>query len=699
MPPVLHFMKKKTLATAAAFMILAFSLPSTTLGDGPSDNLPSQVRPIPPPGIEVPQAAREQLADKAAQIRSAVGAASQADAASRAEVLVFARALELALEQGTFYSQADVTQATALAERALRRAKTLQAANSSAGMPNWLRDELEGDPDGKPSESTAGPRLIVGGFRSQIDGSIQPYGLVVPAAFKPGDSQPLRLDVWLHGRGEKVGELQFLSQRSKQVGEVAPAQTIVLHPFGRYCNAFKFAGEIDVLEAIEHVKTLFPVDENRINIRGFSMGGAGCWQMAVHYPSMWMAATPGAGFAETREFLKGFQQEEFIPTDYQEPLLHWYDCPDWANNLRHLPTIAYSGELDRQKQAADVMERALRTRGIELTHLIGPQTAHKLHPDSKAEIERRLAELARQGRNSHPREVDFTTYTLRYHRSDWVDVQGLEQHWKESRAQAKIEAPGTIRVSTGNVSLLTLGPFEGLSPDPRGSLVIDQQELSIPSSVDREAATITLSKHAGSWTIVDAEAFGDSLRKRPGLQGPIDDAFLSPFVFVSPAEVPSPSAVDRWVSAEFQHATDQWRRHFRGDVNVKSASALSPEDKRTKNLVLFGTPASNPLIAEALQSMPIAWTSTLIRGQGKPHSASTSALVAIYPSPFATDRYVVINSGFTYRQYAYLNNARQIPMLPDWAIVNVSEGATTQLPGKIVEADFFDESWGLKPAK
>jgi hypothetical protein len=37
---------------------------------------------------------------------------------------------------------------------------------------------------------------------------------------------------------------------------------------------------IDVLEAIEHVKTLFPIDDTRIVIRGFSMGGAGCWQFA-----------------------------------------------------------------------------------------------------------------------------------------------------------------------------------------------------------------------------------------------------------------------------------------------------------------------------------------------------------------------------------------------------------------------------------
>ena len=59
-------------------------------------------------------------------------------------------------------------------------------------------------------------------------------------------------------------------------------------------------------------------------------------------------------------------------------------------------------------------------------------------------------------------------------------------------------------------------------------------------------------------------------------------------------------------------------------------------------------------------------------------------------------RYVVLNSSFTYREYAYLNNARQVPMLPDWAIVDLSTPPGTVWPGKIVAADFFDEKWGVK---
>ena len=675
----------------AACLLVFVAFVSSARGDGPPDNIPNKVRPVPPLGIELTEEVTAELLKRARQIRDAVEIAADASDADRADVLVFARAIELACEQATFFKEPEIEQARGLAAMAIKRVSSLQAKKSSTGLPQWLLNELETASKSNPNSS-----LIVGGFRSKIDGSIQPYGLVVPKSYKFDDSQPMRLDVWLHGRGEQVCEVQFLHQRSTQVGEISPADTIVLHPFGRYCNAFKFAGEVDVLEAIEHVKTLFPIDDDRINIRGFSMGGAGCWQMAVHYPGMWMAATPGAGFCETTQFLKTFQQEEFVPTAFQKPLLHWYDCPDWGNNLRYLPTIAYSGELDKQKQAADLMEQTLRERGIEIPHLIGPQTAHSIHPDAKVEMERRLSELSRLGRPKAPREIDFTTYTLHYHQSGWVSIDRLETHWVEARVQAKINASDSISVSTQNILGITLGPIADASLRKIKSITIDGQVLAMEPPADLSRAKLALQKVESRWALIGTAQEPTRLSKRPGLQGPIDDAFLSPFVFVSPYGSNEPSVVDKWASSECTHAQLEWHRHFRGDALVKNADEITAEDKQSKNLILFGTAASNPLIAEVMKSLPLEWTGDGVGRAGHQHPATSCAIVAIYPSPFAADRYVVINSGFTFREYAYLNNARQIPMLPDWAIVDITGGATTQLPGSILEAGFFDEEWKLK---
>src|SRR5207244_10901523 len=130
--------------------------------------------------------------------------------------------------------------------------------------------------DGKPGWTTA-TGLVVRGYRSKIDGSVQPYGLVVPASYQADGQQKHRVDFWCHGRGEKLTELSFLDGRLKSPGEFTPKDAIVVHLYGRYCNANRFAGEVDLFEVLEQVKKQYRIDEDRLVIRGFSMGGASCW--------------------------------------------------------------------------------------------------------------------------------------------------------------------------------------------------------------------------------------------------------------------------------------------------------------------------------------------------------------------------------------------------------------------------------------
>ncbi len=661
--------------------------------DGPADNAAAQVRPIPPPGIEIDKATLAELLDESQRVREAASQLNL-DAQSQALIEVIPRAVEMTVEQNMFYNDKEPDQARKLLEIARGR---VQAA--SAGK---LGAELLGLNAQAPADK---PQLVIGGYRSRIDGSYQPYGLVVPAGWKADSQQPLRLDVWLHGRGEKSSEVAFLFQRLNQVGEFSPPQTLVLHPYGRYCNAFKFAGEIDVLEAIESVKRLFPVDEERIAMRGFSMGGAGCWQLAVHYPQLWAAANPGAGFSETLEFLRVFQKENFKPTDYQRKLLHWYDCPDWTNNLRHVPTVAYSGEIDNQKQAADVMAAAYKLRGMHLPHIIGANTAHKILAESKPLIQQQLDAALDKGRTQYPKTIDLTTYMLRYHELGWLSIEGLDQHWEEAVVHAELDEQ-SIAIQTRNISRLKLhfpATEQLVDTNKVLQLRVDAQPLLVAPTATKGDWTLWLLKNArGTWRVSNSSeiAPGD-LAKRPGLTGPIDDAFMDSFLFVPPTDINSAepdsagsnSVESNWYVKEYKHATQEWRRHFRGDVIVRGETELTAEEIASHHLILFGTPATNPLIAKVLPKLPIEWTDKVLKVAGVEYDVTQHAPILIYPNPLNPERYIVLNSGFTFREFAYLNNARQIAMLPDWAVVNVTAGANFVDPGNVVAAGFFDESW------
>lgn len=662
--------------------------------DGPQDNIAEKVRRIPPPGIKLADADRQELSEG----RDALGREIEALRKELQkkpglldllpDVQIFYNAVHYALKYDEFFKPAEIIVAKKLLQHGMNRAKLL-----AAGTPTW----------------TDATGLVVKGYVSKIDGSVQPYGLVVPASFRPDAGVEHRLDLWFHGRGETLSELNFLEARMKSPGEFTPANALVLHPYGRYCNANHFAGEVDTFEALDHVKKHYPIDENRIVARGFSMGGAACWHFAVHHADKWVAAAPGAGFSETPDFLKVFQNENYDPPWYEKKLLHWYDCTDWAGNLFHCPTVAYSGEKDKQKQAADIMAEAMDQEGLSLKHVIGPGTGHSYHPDAKAEINRRIDSIAMIGRDYLPSHVRFTTWTLRYNQMHWLTVDGLKQHWERARVEAQILDNGTIKVTTQNVSALTfaLPPGQTLLPvTTRPKIIIDGQEMQARQVYSDRSWQAHVHKKSDGWAFA---IWGAGLRKRHGLQGPIDDAFMDRFVMVRPTGKPLNDVIGKWTTNEMAHAVEHWRRQFRGEAPVKDDTAITPADIASSNLILWGDPSSNAVLAKIAAKLPIRWDEqgigfdtrpTLFRvelsGSVKPFvTAAHHVPVLIYPNPLNPKKYVVVNSGFTFREYDYLNNARQIPKLPDWAILDVSQPPTSRSPGHVVDAGFFDERWEL----
>jgi hypothetical protein len=172
---------------------------------------------------------------------------------------------------------------------------------------------------------------------------------------------------------------------------------------------------------------------------------------------------------------------------------------------------------------------------------------------------------------------------------------------------------------------------------------------------------------------------------------------MDSFVFVRPTGQPMVSGVASWVTAEQTRAISEWRRHFRGEPQVKDDSAVTDADVASSNLVLWGDPGSNKVLARILDRLPLKWTADNVLVGGASYPAATHVPLLIYPNPLNPKKYVVINSGFTYREYDYLNNAREISKLPDWTVVDTTTPPGARFPGKIVNADFFDEQWRTGP--
>ncbi|MEX2262856.1 MAG: prolyl oligopeptidase family serine peptidase [Bryobacteraceae bacterium] len=602
---------------------------------------------------------REQIRARLTELTDAVRKLETrgADPELLADVAIYRKAGEWILRYDEeFFRKETVADTLAVLARGLERAKELER-----GQASWKNRK------GRVSLA----------YRSRVDGSLQPYAVVVPESYDAKRS--VRLDVILHGRNARLNEVSFLA--AQDLGKPAPpAQNFIqLEVFGRTNNAYRWAGETDVMEAIAAVKKRYRIDDDRIVLRGFSMGGAGTWHIGLHYPDRWAAIEAGAGFTDTVKYAK---QPDLPP--YQAAPLHIYDAVDYALNAFNVPTVGYGGELDAQLTASVNIREQLTREGfhfkaeppfrwtgtdLRALFLVGPQIGHKFHVDSKHESDEFIEVAVRMGRKP-PERIRFVTYTTRFNRSYWVEVEGLEKHYGRVEVDAVKSESGALTIRTKNVARLKLDKGSGID--------IDGQKLPFHAALE---------KRQGKW---QAASSGDAgLRKVHGLQGPIDDAFRGPFLCVRPTGEPLHPKVHDRAMAAFDLFSREFAKWLRGDVLVRDDAKVSDGDIADYNLILFGDPGSNNVLARIAARLPIQWNTQFVQVGSRKFPAGDHMPVLIYPNPLNPKRYVVVNSGHTFHEKEFRGtNALLFPRLGDYAILGPED--------RVALAGLFDDAWKLQ---
>jgi S-formylglutathione hydrolase FrmB len=595
-----------------------------------------------------------------------------------ADAEVFAKGIAWALEYDETLTPADVKVLRTALDRGRSRASALEVGESA-----W----------------TQRTGRVVRAFVSDVDGSVQPYAVVVPAGYDP--NRPIRLDVVLHGSSKPVGmsELRFIDRFDGGDGPATDAPDrdfIELHPLGRVENGYRWAGETDVFEAIEAACRNYNVDRDRIVLRGMSMGASGTWHLGLKHPDRFVALGPYCGYVDTHEFSKT-PQPNFVEVgplpSHQEKMLHMLDSIDYAANAGVVPCVACMGEKDVFFQAHEIMGRAMAKEGLALVNLISPGTGHILDPATHDEQLRLIGTFAIKGLDQAPKHIRFVTWTLKYSRCCWLQVLGMGEHYARAEIESQIDEAGAVAV----VEPKNVTRFAILAPVAARlkTLRIGGVDVTVPerqAGADRPG--IVLGRRDGGWAYLGEYDHLELDGKRPGVQGPIDDAFTAPFLCVRGTGAAWDPAVQAWAEANLKRFSREWRRYFRGDLPMKDDIAVTEEDARRFHLILFGDPASNSWIARVLPRLPIRWTREAVAIGDVKASAAGHAPVFIQPNPFAPARYVVVNSGHTFHEKELSTlNYLLYPRLADWAVVKVPSDPTRPLEEAAVLGGFFDEHW------
>jgi len=588
-----------------------------------------------------------------------------------ADVEVCHKAATWALRYGDFFEAADVARTLRVLGRGLDRARAL-----ADGRAPW-------------AEAAGGTAR---GYRSRVDGSVQPYAVIVPAGRGAGDDR-LRLDVVLHGRDARISEARFFDAHDAKPA-AAGRPGLVLHVYGRGNNAYRWAGEADVYEAIEAVRRNYRVDDRRVVLRGFSMGGAGAWHLALHDPGRWSSAEAGAGFTETIGYAKLGDPSEVVRKG-----LHIYDAADYALNAFDVPIVGYGGEVDPQAQGSKNILDALvalgvpmkaeglvtRAEGPDFRRIVGQGMGHAVDKESARLMKAFHDERAVKGSDPYPAKIRFVTYTLKYNKVGWLEIARLKEHYARATLEGEVVGD-TATVRAENVAVLAVARQAG------ETLKLDGREFPLREAAGGLLPDVYFRRLADGWEALDhdaSRAVEENARgeKRPGVQGPIDDAFAGPFLCVRGAGTPDNPRVQAWADARLARFADDWGRWMRGDLPIKDDADVTDQDIENSHLILFGDPGSNRLIRRVLPGLPLAWTAKELTLRG-PFPAADHAPALVAANPLNRLRYVVLNSGHTFGAKDFAgSNALLYPRLGDYAVFKIGE------PDEVVVGGYFDERW------
>jgi hypothetical protein len=181
-------------------------------------------------------------------------------------------------------------------------------------------------------------------------------------------------------------------------------------------------------------------------------------------------------------------------------------------------------------------------------------------------------------------------------------------------------------------------------------------------------------------------------RKRHGLCGPVEEVFDSRFLVVVGTHGPTGQAAhSRQLAAQW---IQDWSAFAGSHPRVRLDERVTEEDLANANLVLFGTPATNSVLARIAARLPVGIGDHSYTIGGKTYAGPDLGLAMCYPNPLSPNQYVAIYSGERYG--AKCGTGHKFDLLPDFLVFSANH-ANYDDTNRHEVAGYFDMNWQVSP--
>jgi hypothetical protein len=212
---------------------------------------------------------------------------------------------------------------------------------------------------------------------------------------------------------------------------------------------------------------------------------------------------------------------------------------------------------------------------------------------------------------------------------------------------------------------------------------VNGEARSVVPSVD---GSLTIAVEPGAGVVPGGDTWLP--RKRKGLCGPVEEVFDGPFLVV-PGTGGAGADQER-VRRNAMTWIQEWDRFADGIPRIRVDSELTTAEIRAHNLVLFGGPETNSVVAAIAPRLPLRLGEESFGLGDESWTGRNLGAVLCYPNPLAPDRYVLIYAGELYGRNCGINHKHDL--LPDFLVFR-SDAFSFDETNEHLAAGYFDVDW------
>ncbi len=520
-------------------------------------------------------------------------------------------------------------------------------------------------------------------YVDDVDGSVQWCRAYLPADYDPQRKWPMV--VVLHGYNPPNPpyiKWWSIADRHDRFADMYGA--IILQPMGRYNTGYNGIGDRDVVRVIALAKQCFSVDEDRVSLMGYSMGGGGTWHVGTRHPDLFASLVPIYG---------GFDYRFYLPEDLIPKLGPWerlrFDKDSsfaQAEQLLNVPVWIIHGDADQVVDPAHsrYAVRMLQRWGYNVRYWEVPGLGH----EDPGELREPFQWMLAQRRNPRPSHVRVRAGDLAYAAAHWVRVTQRDDPMAFVAADAQLTGPNAIQLDTDNALEVVLAP-----PPP---LVDPAQPLRVVWNGEEQTVPFDAQGRVVLRTAGYAPA---GLVKTPAADGPLSDLETTPFAIVQGTTSPDPM-MRRLCEQQVQRAIRDWEIFQHTKPRFFRDTEISDEDLTRYSLALIGGPADNAVTKRLSERLPLQVSANGIAVDGRAFPVQDAVVRMIYPHPLNPARYVVVLAATSPAGLYLAGSFSDLANSMDFCIMDsrLPDAAQGRPEEQVLPAmGVFDHNWKLSP--